>query len=339
MNETISLNEKKDGILTIDQSLLPNEEREIELKTKEDVWDAIKKLKVRGAPVIGICAAFGVYLAVRDCNSKEDLLKTFQEAKEYLAGARPTAVNLTWALGQMEKSLDKNKEKDLEDLKKALLKKAEKLKEDDIKTCRSIGENALNIINDGDGILTHCNAGSLATVKYGTALAGIYVGLEKGWNFNVYADETRPLLQGARLTAHELSKAGVDVTLICDSMAATVMKKGLIDIVLVGADRIAANGDTANKIGTAGLAILADYYDIPFYVCAPTSTIDLNCSSGDKIIIEERAANEITDMWYEKKMAPDAVNVINPAFDVTDHQLITGFITEKGIVSPPFKKR
>ena len=333
IEETISLNEKGDGIATIDQSLLPNEERKITLRTKEDVWDAIKTLKVRGAPVIGICAAYGIYLAVRNCDLKEDLFRTFRESKDYLNSARPTAVNLSWALEQMDGVLEKNREKTSEEIRKALLRKAERMKADDIKTCRKIGENTLNIINDGDSILTHCNAGSLATVKYGTALAGIYMGIEKGWNFNVYADETRPLLQGARLTSYELSRAGANVTLICDNMAASVMKKGLVDIVLVGADRIAANGDTANKIGTSALAVLAKYYNIPFYVCAPTSTIDMACSSGDKIVIEERDGSEITEQWYEKRMAPDAVNVINPAFDVTDHELITGIITEKGILT------
>ena len=217
-----------------------------------------------------------------------------------------------------------------------LKKEAELMKEEDIAVCKQIGENGLTLVNPGDGILTHCNAGQLATCKYGTATAPIYLGQERGYHFRVFADETRPLLQGARLTAYELQSAGVDVTLICDNMSATVMKKGWVNAVFVGCDRVAANGDTANKIGTSVVATVAKRYGVPVYICAPTSTIDLNTPTGDDIVIEERPAHEVTDMWYKEPMGPKGVKVFNPAFDVTDHELIAGIITENGIAYEPY---
>jgi methylthioribose-1-phosphate isomerase len=297
-------------------------------------------LKVRGAPAIGIAAAFGVYLGTKQSKAStyEQLLDDFQKIKQYLASSRPTAVNLFWALDRMEDRLKVEKDKSIEEIKNALKEEAEHIRNEDEQVCYSIGEHALSLLKPGWGLLTHCNAGTIATARYGTALAPIYLGQERGYHFKVFADETRPLLQGARLTAWELQEAGVDVTLICDNMASIVMKEGKVQAVLVGCDRVAANGDTANKIGTSGVAILAKYYGIPFYVCAPLSTIDLDCPTGEHIPIEVRKAEEITTKWYEKPMAPENVQTYNPAFDVTDHELITAIITEKGIAYPPFTK-
>lgn len=340
LEETISLNDKGDAIITIDQTLLPNEEKIINLRTQEEIRNAIYKLKVRGAPAIGVCAAYGIYLGAKEIETDDfDVFyETFKEKKEYLAAARPTAVNLFWALDQMEKTLLENREKPVEEIKTALLERADEIKEDDIRTCRMIGENALMLLKDGDSVLTHCNAGRLATIRYGTALSGIYLAKEKGYDIRVFADETRPLLQGSRLTAYELDSAGIDVTVICDNMASIIMKKGFVDIVFTGADRIAANGDSANKIGTSGVAILAKHYGIPFYICAPLSTIDLDCQTGDDIVIEERPAFEVTDKWYEEPMAPAGVKVLNPAFDVTDAENIAGIITEYGIARAPYRE-
>ena len=259
--------------------------------------------------------------------------------KDYLASSRPTAVNLFWALNRMEKTFNKNKDKSISEIKEILFKEAEDIRQEDIQISRNIGEIGLTLLHEGDGILTHCNAGTLATAKYGTATAPMYLALEKGLkNLRVYCDETRPLLQGARLTSFEMFNAGIDTTLICDNMASIVMKKGLIDIVFVGCDRVARNGDAANKIGTSGVAILAKHYGIPFYVCAPSSTIDMDTACGDDIPIEERNPDEVTTMWYKERMAPEGVKVYNPAFDVTDHSLITGIITEKGLCTAPFDK-
>ena len=238
----------------------------------------------------------------------------------------------------MEKKVTDSKDKPVEEIKALLGEEAIAIKEEDIRVCRTIGEYGLSLVKPGDGILTHCNAGQLATSKYGTATAPIYLGEERGYHFHVFADETRPLLQGARLTAYELLSSGVDVTLICDNMAATVMKNGWVNAVFVGCDRVAANGDTANKIGTSSVAIAADYYHIPVYICAPTSTIDMNTATGAEIHIEERPAEEITEMWYKERMAPEGVKVFNPAFDVTDHNLIAGIVTEYGIATAPFEE-
>lgn len=338
--QSVRLDDENSTLIILDQTLLPNEKVFLHLSTMEDVWEAIYHLKVRGAPAIGIAAAYGAYLGVK-ASKEEDFdafAAEFEKVKAYLASARPTAVNLFWALNRMEERLRKEAQKSVKDIKQALKDEAERIREEDEQVCLSIGEHALSLLEPGWGLLTHCNAGTIATAKYGTALAPIYLGEEKGYDFKVYADETRPLLQGARLTAWELQEAGVDVTLICDNMASIVMKEGKVQAVLVGCDRVAANGDTANKIGTSGVAILAKHYGIPFYVCAPLSTVDLTCPSGDDIPIELRKEEEITAAWYEKPMAPENVKAYNPAFDVTDHELITAIITEKGIAYAPFEK-
>lgn len=328
----------KNKLTILDQTLLPTEEKYIELNGKNDVWNAIYKLKVRGAPAIGVVAAYGIYISVKDFTSKsyDDFLAEFLNVKKYLASSRPTAVNLFWALDRMEKKLLSIKIKDLDYIKEELLKEAHKIRQEDEDACRLMGKYGLSLLKPNMGILTHCNAGTLATAKYGTCLAPIHLGQEQGYNFKVFADETRPLLQGARLTSWELSKAGVDTTLICDNMAATVMKKGLIDAIVVGCDRMASNGDGANKIGTYGLAILAREFNIPFYMFLPTSTIDLSISTGEDIEIELRNGEEIKSMWYAAPMAPEKVKTFNPAFDVTPHEYITAVITEKGIIKPPY---
>lgn len=338
--QSVQLDDENNTVIILDQTLLPNEKVFLHLSTPEEIWEAIYHLKVRGAPAIGIAAAFGVYLGTKQSKAStyEQLLDDFQKIKQYLASSRPTAVNLFWALDRMEDRLKVEKDKSIEEIKNALKEEAEHIRNEDEQVCYSIGEHALSLLKPGWGLLTHCNAGTIATARYGTALAPIYLGQERGYHFKVFADETRPLLQGARLTAWELQEAGVDVTLICDNMASIVMKEGKVQAVLVGCDRVAANGDTANKIGTSGVAILAKYYGIPFYVCAPLSTIDLDCPSGEQIPIEVRKAEEITSKWYEKPMAPENVQTYNPAFDVTDHELITAIITEKGIAYPPFTK-
>lgn len=310
----------ENGVLyLLDQTLLPNKEKYITPKTKEEYFDAIKKLQVRGAPAIGIFAAYA--MALLDENKKE--------LKHYLDSARPTAVNLSWATDRMLKAYNDGKN---------LIEEAIAIHNEDKEMCRKISEYGLSLLHDGDGILTHCNAGALATSEYGTGLGPLLLGKEKGYNFHAYTDETRPLLQGARLTSYELERAGIDVTLICDNMASIVMKQGKINAVLVGTDRIAANGDIANKIGTSGVAILAKHYDIPFYVLGPYSTIDYNCPTGDDIVIEEREADEIKNMWYQKPMALPETKCYNPAFDVTEHELITAIITDRGIIRAPFKE-
>ena len=329
----------KDELTILDQTLLPGEEVWIKLETAEDVWDAIKKLKVRGAPAIGVCAAYGLYVSVRE-GKDEGFRELVRSTAEYLNSSRPTAVNLSWALKRMVSVLDKAYEAepglDCHEAKKILLEEAKKIHQEDIDACMAMGEYGLQLLKPGMGIETHCNAGTIATSKYGTCLAPIHLGQERGYGFKVFCDETRPLLQGARLTAWELVKNGVDATLICDNMASTVMKNGWIDAVVVGCDRMAANGDGANKIGTSGLAILAHEYGIPFYMFVPTSTIDLNTPTGKDIPIELRDGNEIGEMWYERPMAPENVKTYNPAFDVTDHKYITAVVTEKGIVRPPY---
>ncbi len=338
--QSVKLDDENDALILLDQTVLPNKKHFLELKELKDIWDAIYELKVRGAPAIGIAAAFGVYLGTKQSKVEtyDMLYEDFKKAKEYLASSRPTAVNLFWALNRMEARFQNEAGKTVTEVKQALKEEAELIREEDEKVCEAIGEYALSLLKPEIGILTHCNAGTIATAKYGTALAPIYLGQERGYRFKVYADETRPLLQGARLTAWELNEAGVDVTLICDNMASIVMKEGKIQAVLVGCDRVAANGDTANKIGTSGVAILAKHYNIPFYVCAPLSTVDLDCETGKDIEIELRAAEEITTKWYSESMAPEDVKTYNPAFDVTDHELITAIITENGIAYSPFSE-
>lgn len=324
-----------DGCLVmIDQTRLPTEFVEIECRDVEAVWEAIRALRVRGAPAIGIAAAYGVVLGVRGAAAKGPAAfnERLREVTDYLATSRPTAVNLFWALDRMKRVAEQAGTSDVQ----KLLAEAHAIAEEDRQMCRAIGRYGAELFADGQGVLTHCNAGGLATADYGTALAAIFAAHEAGKKLHVYADETRPLLQGARLTAWELQRRGIDVTLICDSMAAQVMREGRVQAVIVGADRIAANGDTANKIGTYGVALLAAAHEIPFYVAAPTSTFDLSLASGDAIPIEHRNPAEITH-GFGKQTAPDGVRAYNPAFDVTPARLIAAFITERGIVRPPFR--
>ena len=327
-------------MIILDQTRLPKEEIYEEMQTREDVWDAIYKLKVRGAPAIGVAAAYGLCLAVRDC--PEEDMECFEmrlkEDAEYLATARPTAVNLSWALKRLVRHFEELRPKTVQQAKKELLLEARRIQEEDESACLAMGQYGLSLLRPGMGILTHCNAGALATSRYGTCLAPIYLGQEQGYDFRVFADETRPLLQGARLTAWELQKSGVDVTLICDNMAASVMAKGWIDAVVVGCDRMAANGDGANKIGTFGAAVLAKEHGIPFYMYVPTSTIDLNTPTGSNIQIDLRSGEEISRLWYREPMAPKGIKTYNPAFDVTPARYITAVITEKGIVKPPYEE-
>jgi len=345
--ETVALDEDEKGILIINQTLLPGRTEIIRLETAKEIWEAIYLLKVRGAPAIGVTAAFGIYVLARQIAEEfggeidfHTFYEKFTERKDYLNSSRPTAVNLSWALNRMDKVCRQAHEngKTVSEILYLLGREAKEIKEEDIRVCRTIGEYGLSLVKPGDGILTHCNAGQLATCKYGTATAPIYLGQEKGYNFRVFADETRPLLQGARLTAYELSSAGVDVTLICDNMSATVMRKGWVNAVFVGCDRVAANGDVANKIGTSVVATVARRYGVPFYVCAPTSTIDLATPAGGEIRIEQRPAEEVTEMWYKERMAPKNIKVFNPAFDVTDNELVTAIITERGIARAPFQE-
>ena len=313
----------------------------IALHTAQEIWDAIYLLKVRGAPAIGVAAALGIYLLANRIETEdfEKFYEKFTEYKEYLDSSRPTAVNLSWALKRMNAvavKAGREEHKTVAEVKEILHDEALQIRAEDVEVCRKIGEFGLELVKPGDGILTHCNAGQLATVKYGTATAPIYLGQEKGYNFHVFADETRPLLQGARLTAFELHSAGVDVTLICDNMSASVMSKGWVQAVFVGCDRVAANGDTANKIGTSVVAAVAKQYGVPVYICAPTSTIDMATATGADICIEQRKAEEVTEMWYKERMAPEGVKVYNPAFDVTDHELIAGIVTEYGVARAPY---
>ena len=337
--KTVRLSQDGSAVIILDQTCLPESEVYVSLSSAEEVWDAIYRLKVRGAPAIGIAAAYGIYVCSRQitADTYEGFYNEFLRIKNYLASSRPTAVNLVAALNRMEKVVAVHPMKSVLEVIQLLRAESEAIRAEDAAACRKIGENGLSLLRPKMGILTHCNAGHLAVSEYGTALAPVYLGEERGYSFEVFADETRPLLQGARLTAYELQKAGVDVTLICDNMVSAVMRKGWVQAVVVGCDRVAANGDTANKIGTSGVAILARYYGIPFYVLGPTSTIDPNCPDGDSIVIEERNPEEITDMWYASRMAPEGVKAYNPAFDVTPHDLITAIITEKGIVYPPFR--
>ncbi|MBO2942447.1 S-methyl-5-thioribose-1-phosphate isomerase [Paenibacillus sp. F411] len=334
-----SLSWGSDHLLMLDQRLLPEEIVFLKLYTAEEVWEGIHSMKVRGAPAIGIAAAYGVVLAARAYSGAlpVEWLEVTRKACAYLATSRPTAVNLFWALDRMKEKAGQlaNTASSIAALNEQLLAEADAIRAEDEEVCRRIGEHALPLIQDGMGILTHCNAGGLATAKYGTALAPMYLAHENGISFKVFADETRPVLQGARLTAFELQQAGIDVTLLADNMAAMVMSKGWVQAVIVGTDRIAANGDVANKIGTYGVAVLAKAHGIPFYVASPLSTIDLSTPTGQDIPIEERAAEEITE-GFGKRTAPQGVKVFNPAFDVTPNEYVTAIITEKGIVQAPY---
>ncbi|HIJ67056.1 MAG TPA: S-methyl-5-thioribose-1-phosphate isomerase [Planctomycetes bacterium] len=324
----------------IDQRLLPARLEMLKCETPRQLYGAIKTLAVRGAPAIGVAAAFGICLAMQKAKSN-DLAKAvscLEESADYLATARPTAVNLSWALDRMKecarKFIAENDKVSLTDLRRALLSEATAICDEDRQMCRRIGKNGQKLIKTGTGILTHCNAGALATAGRGTALSILYEAHDRDKKFKVYVDETRPLLQGARLTMWELTQAGIDATLICDNMAGTLMKQGKIKAVITGADRIAANGDTANKIGTFSLSILAKQHNIPFYVAAPQSTFDLSTETGDDIPIEQRDGDEVAS-FGGIKIAPEGADIYNPAFDVTDAENITAIITDKGVIENP----
>lgn len=331
---------KNNKIRLIDQTRLPGEFIYLDIGGLEELWQAIKLLKVRGAPALGAAAALGLYLGVRDSKARD--FRGFKQALDrvagYIASSRPTARNLFWGIERSCAVALANKKKPIAEIKKLLLKEAQELIEEDRRMCRAIGSYGATLIRDRDTILTVCNAGALATVDFGTALGVIYRAREEGKHIKVFACETRPLLQGARLTCWELKKKGIDVTLICDNMAATLMQRGKVDKVIAGADRIAANGDTANKIGTFSLAVLSHYHRIPFYIAAPYSTFDLKIRSGKEIPIEERDPKEVTALFFKKPIAPEGVKVFNPAFDVTPHALISAIITERGIIRPPYKQ-
>ena len=358
-SDNVRLRDDGKAVVIIDQSLLPGRTEYIELDTPRKMYDAVFHLKVRGAPAIGICAAYCMAVLARKeaaprpirgcCGTgvaDEVFFENMKRHGEYLKSSRPTAVNLAWAVDRVmmavRVAMIRARKDDIranvgyDRLAEIIKQEAIAIHNEDIAMCRAISEYGLELIKDGDGILTHCNAGPLATSKYGTALGPVLLGKERGMNFRVFADETRPLLQGARLTSYELQKAGVDVTLICDNMASAVMKNGWVQACFVGCDRVAANGDTANKIGTSAVAVLAKYYGIPFYVLGPTSTIDMDCPTGSEIPIELRDPAEIKEKFYQAPVAPDEVKCYNPAFDVTDHELITAIVTEKGICRPPF---
>ncbi|MHC6180157.1 S-methyl-5-thioribose-1-phosphate isomerase [Clostridium sp. JNZ X4-2] len=333
----IEWKDEEDKLILLDQTKLPNSIEYKSYDTVEGVYDAIKTMVVRGAPAIGVTAGYGLYFGIKSApeTSFEEFYKYVVEKADYLNSSRPTAVNLSWALKRMIGKIEDERRRNIADIKKILREEAKKIHSEDIEICRTIGENLITLLKDDMGILTHCNAGQLATSKYGTATAPMYLAKEKGWHLKIYSDETRPRLQGSTLTALELYMAGIDVTTITDNMAAVIMRQHKVDAVIVGCDRIAANGDTANKIGTFGVSILAKYFNIPMYIAAPTPSIDLNTPTGKDIPIEERDPKEVTcrfGVWT----APKGVKVYNPSFDVTPHENITAIVTEKGIVYPPF---
>lgn len=334
---TLRLSDDKRAVEILDQTLLPNEIKYLRLEDAESLFEAIKELRVRGAPAIGIAAGFGMYVLAQKIPF-EDSEKFYGELSrlgEYLISSRPTAVNLSHAVERMLSAARGHGKKSALPL---LFEECTKICDEDRAMCKAISENGLSLVRDGDGILTHCNAGALAAYEYGTGLGTLLLGKERGYNFHVFSDETRPLLQGARLTSFELNHAGIDVTLICDSAASMLMKQGKIQACFVGCDRVAANGDTANKIGTRSVAVNAKYHGIPFYVFCPSSTIDFNCECGDEIVIEERSGEEIKTKFFEKPIAESSVKCYNPAFDITDAELITAIITERGICRYPYKE-
>ena len=336
--ESVKLSDDKNSVVIIDQTKLPNNLEYMVLDTLEKIFEAIYELRVRGAPAIGICAGYGMYIIAKKLatSSFNSFYNEFEKCADYINSSRPTAVNLSYALNRMKAVVLRNKLLPIKDILTLLENECIAIHNEDIEMCYKISEYGLSLVKDGFGILTHCNAGPLATSRYGTGLGTLFLGAERGLKFKVFCDETRPLLQGARLTSYELDRAGINTTLICDNMASIVMKKGFIDACFVGCDRVALNGDTANKIGTNGVAILAKHYNIPFYVFCPSSTIDFSCKTGDDIVIELRDGDEIKSKFFEKDIAPKNVKCYNPAFDVTDNSLITAIITEKGICYPPF---
>ncbi|GJG87796.1 methylthioribose-1-phosphate isomerase 1 [Gemmatimonadetes bacterium T265] len=329
-----------DTLYLLDQTRLPLEIVVERQASVEQVWASIRALKVRGAPAIGVAGAYGLCVAMQaSLTAPVDAFRARLAAQAaYLASARPTAVNLQWALRRLQARVVRHEAAhacEAAALYDALVDEARRIHAEDQALCEGIGRHGVALIRPGCGVLTHCNAGALATTGIGTATAPMYLAHRRGTRFRVYADETRPLLQGARLTAFELQRAGLDVTLLTDSMAAATMQRGLVDLVLVGTDRVAANGDVANKIGTLGVAILARHFGIPLYVACPSSTLDLATPTGEDIVIEERASDEVTSVGA-RRTAPEGVAVRNPAFDVTPHALVAGFITERGLVGPPF---
>lgn len=330
---------KKNSVKLIDQTRLPTELRYIYCKDIGSLWKAIKTMQVRGAPALGVAAGFGVYLGTRDFkgNNFKQFVKELDKVIKYLGSSRPTAVNLFWSLERMKRLVLNNRDKSVAEIKKLILKEANTILNEDKIDSRSMGEFGQVLIKNNDNILTACNAGALATADYGTALAVIYKAKEKGKRFKVFACETRPRLQGARLTTWELKRNKIDTTLICDNMAAILMNQGKIDKIITGADRIASNGDAANKIGTYSLAVLAKHHKIPFYIVAPSSSFDLKLKNGKNIPIETRSGNEVV-IINNKPIAPKGIKIYNPAFDVTPHNLIRAIVTEKGIIKPPFSK-
>lgn len=336
--DNVRLSDDGRAVRILDQSLLPNETIYLELQTPEELYEAIATLRVRGAPAIGIFAGYALYvLALQTkATSYADFLAECQKNRDYLNSSRPTAVNLRHMLDRVLAVVRSMPCADIPAIQAAMGQMAKAIHEEDIAMCTAISEYGLSLVKAGDGILTHCNAGPLATSRYGTGLGPLFLAQERGIPLHAFCDETRPLLQGARLTAYELQRAGIDCTLICDNMASLVMKQGKINACFVGCDRVARNGDTANKIGTSGVAILAKHYGIPFYVLGPSSTIDFTCPDGDHIPIELRDGAEIKEKFFSKPSSLPEVKCYNPAFDVTDHELITAIVTEKGICYPPF---
>jgi methylthioribose-1-phosphate isomerase len=329
---------KNNAIRIIDQTLLPEKLVYLNISSLKSLWQAIKLLKVRGAPALGAAAALGVYLGVKDLRAVDfrDFSKGFEKAAGYIGSSRPTARNLFWGIERMRGVVFRNKHKPVTGIKKLLFQEALKIIEEDKDICRKIGSWGATLIKNRSTVLTICNAGILATIDYGTALGVFYRAAEEGKLLKVYACETRPLLQGARLTAWELKKMGMDVTVIPDGAAATLMRQATIDAVVAGADRIAANGDSANKIGTMGLAIVSRQHKVPFYIAAPSSTFDLGITRGSQITIEKRDPREVIRILLKKSVAPKGAKVYNPAFDVTPHELITAIITEEGVIRPPY---
>jgi len=328
-----------EAVIMIDQRRLPTQEIYVKCRTYQEVAEAIREMIIRGAPAIGVAAAMGIALGAKGIKAAtfEEFYREYEKVCNVMAGTRPTAVNLFWAVDRMKRFCLDNKEAGIERLKSLIKEEALRIHEEDLEINKNIGKNGSPLIPNGARILTHCNAGGLATAGYGTALGVVRAAHEAGKEIQVFADETRPFLQGARLTAWELMKDNIPMTLITDNMAGYFMKKGMIDLVIVGADRIAANGDTANKIGTYSVAVLAKEHNIPFYVAAPISTLDLSLENGDKIPIEERNIREVTHV-FESQIAPDGVRVLNPAFDVTPSRYIKAIITEKGVVEAPFEE-
>jgi methylthioribose-1-phosphate isomerase len=334
-----SIEWREDHVRILDQTYLPGREVYSDIRDVGRMWEAIKKLRIRGAPAIGIAAAYGLYLGIKDLpeNAFGSFMVEVDRVADYLEGARPTAVNLKWATNRIKSTIRAHKDKDISEIKEIVLQTAKTIHDEDKRICKKIGENGVELIPEEAQLLTHCNTGSLATGQYGTALSVIFHAHEQGKKPFVWVDETRPLLQGARLTAWELMNAEIPMKIITDSSAGLLMRRGEVDLVMVGADRIATNGDVANKIGTYPLAVLARENEIPFYVAAPLSTIDMEVENGDEIPLEEREQEEVLN-YSDTQIAPKKAKAYNPAFDITPHSYINGFVTQEGIIEPPFEE-